>query len=100
MFENIGTALIQAFGFLIIFGFFIYQTLFAESKIEYSQINKKIKKESVNSKNKGLFKRKRESAKEEKITNKNGLFSKKPAITLEEFIQKKKKKKKKEGWFK
>ena len=32
MFDNLGTALVQALGFFAIFGFFIYQTLFADSK--------------------------------------------------------------------
>ena len=32
MFDNLGTALVQALGFFAIFGFFVYQTLFADSK--------------------------------------------------------------------
>ena len=34
MFDNLETALIQAFGFFAIFGFFVYQTLFANKKNE------------------------------------------------------------------
>jgi len=32
MFDNLGTALVQALGFFAVFGFFVYQTLFADSK--------------------------------------------------------------------
>ena len=32
MFDNLGTALVQALGFLAVFGFFVYQTLFADNK--------------------------------------------------------------------
>ena len=42
MFDNLGTALVQALGFFAVFGFFVYQTLFADSnpKIQ-NQILKK-----------------------------------------------------------
>ena len=63
MFDNIGTALVQALGFFAVFGFFVYQTLFADSKPKISKLNSKktknseikesIKKESK----KGLFNR-------------------------------------------
>ena len=44
MFDNLGTALVQALGFFAIFGFFIYQTLFADKKNNNSKIDfKKIK---------------------------------------------------------
>ena len=39
MFDNIETALIQAFGFFVIFGFFVYQTLFANIKRKNPKIN-------------------------------------------------------------
>ena len=32
MFDNLGTALVQALGFFAVFGFFVYQTLFADKK--------------------------------------------------------------------
>ena len=32
MFDNLGTALVQALGFFAVFGYFVYQTLFADSK--------------------------------------------------------------------
>ena len=32
MFDNLGTALVQALGFFAVFGFFVYQTLFADRK--------------------------------------------------------------------
>ena len=62
MFDNLGTALVQAFGFFAVFGFFVYQTLFADSKPKNSKLNsKKTKipetKESIkkDSKKKSLF---------------------------------------------
>ena len=36
MFDNLGTALVQALGFFAIFGFFVYQTLFADEKNKIS----------------------------------------------------------------
>ena len=41
MFDNLGTALVQALGFFAIFGFFVYQTLFADSKSKNSKLNPK-----------------------------------------------------------
>ena len=64
MFDNLGTALVQALGFFAVFGFFVYQTLFADSKPKNSKLNpKKTKisetKESINKEpKKGLFNRK------------------------------------------
>ena len=40
MFDNLGTALVQALGFFAVFGFFVYQTLFVENKPDNSQKNK------------------------------------------------------------
>ena len=37
MFDNLGTALVQALGFFAVFGFFVYQTLFADSKPKNSK---------------------------------------------------------------
>ena len=64
MFDNLGTALVQALGFFAVFGFFVYQTLFADNKPKNSKLNLKktktsdikvsIKKEPK----KGLFNRK------------------------------------------
>ena len=51
MFDNLGTALVQALGFFAVFGFFVYQTLFADSKPKNSKLNSKTKipktKESI-----------------------------------------------------
>ena len=64
MFDNLGTALVQALGFFAVFGFFVYQTLFADSKPKKSKsIPKKTKisdkKESIKKEpKKGLFNRK------------------------------------------
>ena len=41
MFDNLGTALVQALGFFAVFGFFVYQTLFADSKPKNSKSNPK-----------------------------------------------------------
>ena len=41
MFDNLGTALVQALGFFAVFGFFVYQTLFADSKPKNSKSNTK-----------------------------------------------------------
>ena len=100
MFDNLGTALIQALGFFAVFGFFVYQTLFADSKLENSKskpektniINKKesIKKEPK----KGLFKRKSKSVEVNLPVQKKGLFGRKKEVIKEEIKPKKK------GWFK
>ena len=52
MFDNLGTALVQALGFFAVFGFFVYQTLFADRKPKNSKSNPKKtkisdKKESI-----------------------------------------------------
>jgi len=39
MFDNLGTALVQALGCFAVFGFFVYQTLFADSKPKNSKLN-------------------------------------------------------------
>ena len=39
MFDNIGTALVQAIGFFAVFGFFVYQTLFADKKNKNLKLN-------------------------------------------------------------
>ena len=54
MFDNLGTALVQALGFFAVFGFFVYQTLFADSKPKNSKLNPKNTKISDT---KGLIKK-------------------------------------------
>ena len=100
MFDNLGTALVQALGFFGIFGFFIYQTLFADKKTKDPKINpkktmisdntKSIKKESK----KGLFNRKSKPVEENFPVQKKGLFGRKKEVIKEEIKPKKK------GWFK
>ena len=100
MFDNLGTALIQALGFFAIFGFFVYQTLFADKKTKNPKVNTKktkisdtkelIKKEPK----KGLFSRKSKLVEESLSVEKKGLFSRKKEIVKEEIKPKKK------GWFK
>ena len=100
MFDNIGTALVQALGFFAIFGFFVYQNLFADDKSKNSKLNPKktkisdtkelIKKEPK----KGLFNRKSKPVEENLQVQKKGLFGKKREVIKEEIKPNKK------GWFK
>ncbi len=100
MFDNLGTALVQALGFFAIFGFFVYQTLFADKENKNSNSNPKqtkiydtnklIKKEPK----KGLFDRKSKAVVENLPVQKQGLFGRKKEVIKEETKPKKK------GWFK
>ena len=100
MFDNLGTALVQALGFFAVFGFFVYQTLFADSKPRNSKLNPKktkisktkefIKKDTQ----KGLFNRKSKPVEENLSVQKKGLFGRKKEAIIEEIEPKKK------GWFK
>ena len=102
MFDNLGTALVQAFGFFAIFVFFVYQTLFAEKQNKNSKINsqkikmsdtkKSIKKELNKEPKRGLFNRKSKPVEENLTVQKKGLFRRKEII--QEEIKPKKK-----GWF-
>ena len=104
MFNNLGTALVQALGFFAIFGFFVYQTLFADSKPKISKLNPKktkisetkesIKKETKKEIKIGLFNRKSKPVEENLPVQKKGLFGRKKEV-IKEDIQPKKK-----GWFK
>ena len=100
MFDNLGTALVQALGFFVIFGFFVYQTLFADNKTKKAKLNPKktkisytkelIKKEPKT----GLFNRKSKPVEEDLPVQKKGLFGRKKEVIKEEIKPKKK------GWFK
>jgi len=100
MFDNLGTALVQALGFFAVFGFFVYQTLFAERKpinsklirkeTKISDTKKSIKQET----NKGLFNRKSKTLEENQPVKKKALFGRKKEVIQEEIKPKKK------GWFK
>ena len=100
MLDNLGTALVQAFGFFAIFGYFVYQTLFANKKSSTSQTNitktrnlePKINNREAN--RFGIFNRKKEPVKDEINSQKKGLFSKKKELKNEEIKSKKK------SWFK
>ena len=100
MFDNLGTALVQALGFFAVFGFFVYQTLFADSKPKNSKLNpKKTKisdtKESIKKETKkGLFNRKSKTVDEKLPVQKKGLFGRKKEVLKEDIKPKKK------GWFK
>ena len=100
MFDNLGTALVQALGFFVIFGFFVYQTLFADKKNKKSKLNPKkpnisVVKESIKKEpKKGLFNRKSKPVEENLPVQKKGLFGRKKEVIEEEIKPKKK------GWFK
>jgi len=99
MFENIGTALVQAVGFFSVFGFFVYQLLSDGKKTIQPQLKftaKKVNKSTdlVDKKEKKvLFGRKKEPIKVDVKPYKKGLFAKKvePLKVPEE--------NKKKGWF-
>ena len=62
MFENFGTAIVQAVGFFGVFGFFVYRLLSEKNSTNSSKVNTKIKSsksvKTVSSKKQGLFGRK------------------------------------------
>ena len=99
MFDNIGTALVQAIGFFGVFGYFVYQLLSDGKKTIQNQSNSPVKK--VNQKNdlkekpkkQGLFGRKKELITEDVKPKKKRLFGKnvEPVKVVEE--------PKKKGWF-
>ena len=81
MFENFGTAIVQAVGFFGIFGFFVYRLL--SEKITNVSRKENLKKisskpiKSVSSEKKGLFGRKKKvelNIDENKKENKKGWF--------------------------
>jgi len=100
MFDNLGTALVQALGFFVVFGFFVYQTLIADNKPKDSKLNPKKLKISDSKKlikkepKKGLFNRKSKPVEENLTVQKKGLFWRKKEVIKEEIKPKKK------GWFK
>ena len=63
MFENIGTAIVQAVGFFGVFGFFIYRLLSEKVSSNSSKVNTNNKSlrpvNTVDSEKKGLFGRKK-----------------------------------------
>ena len=99
MFENIGTALVQAVGFFGIFGIFVYQLLSDGKKPIQTQLKSPLKKVNKSmdlvdkTEKKGLFGRKKEPIKVDVKPKKKGLFGKKvePVKVTEE--------PKKKGWF-
>ena len=100
MFDNLGTAIVQALGFFAVFGFFVYQTLFADRKPKNSKLNPKKtkipeKKESPKKElKKGLFNKKSIPVEGNLSVQKKGLFGRKKEVIKEEIKPKKK------GWFK
>ena len=63
MFENFGTAIVQAVGFFGVFGFFVYRLLSEKVSSDFLKENSKKNStkpvKSVNSEKKGLFGRKK-----------------------------------------
>ena len=81
MFENFGTAIVQAVGFFGVFGFFVYRLLSekvsSDSLKENSKKNTSKPVRSVSSEKKGLFGRKKKvelNIVENKKENKKGWF--------------------------
>ena len=81
MFENFGTAIVQAVGFFGVFGFFVYRLLSekmsSDSLKENSKKNTLNPVRSVSSEKKGLFGRKKKvelTPVENKKENKKGWF--------------------------
>ena len=99
MFDNIGTALVQAVGFFGVFGYFVYHLLSDGKKpikkLSKSPAKKVNEKKDLNDrpKKQGLFGRKKEAINEDVKPKKKGLFGKKvePVKVVEE--------PKKKGWF-
>tara|TARA_B100000212_G_scaffold159375_1_gene119705 strand:+ start:332 stop:580 length:249 start_codon:yes stop_codon:yes gene_type:complete len=62
MFENFGTAIVQAVGFFGVFGFFVYRLLSEKvpnNSVKEASKNKSSKPVKTTSENKGLFGRKK-----------------------------------------
>ena len=99
MFDNIGTALVQAVGFFGVFGFFVYQLLSDGKKPIQTQLKSPTKKvnktmDSIDKPEKrGLFGRKKEPIKVDVKPKKKGLFGKK--VESVKVVEEPKKK----GWF-
>ena len=81
MFENFGTAIVQAVGFFGVFGFFVYRLLSEKASRNSLKGNTKIKPstslKTVNSDKKGLFGRKNKvetKIEVKKKENKKGWF--------------------------
>ena len=99
MFDNLGTAIVQAIGFLGVFAFFVYQLLLDGKKpikTQFKPTRKKVSESKdlkFNTRKKGLFGRKKEPIKQELKPKKKGIFSRKEETI--EVLEKPKKK----GWF-
>ena len=99
MFENIGTALVQAVGFFGVFGFFVYQLLSDGKKNTQTQLKSPIKKVNKSkdlvdkTKKKRLFGRKKELIKVDVKPKKKGLFGRNADPVVVSEVPKKK------GWF-
>ena len=82
MFENFGTAIVQAVGFLGVFGFFVYRLLSEKASSSSFKENTKNKPskplKQTNTEKKGLFGRKKKvelNIEEKKKDNKGGWFN-------------------------
>ena len=81
MFENFGTAIVQAVGFFGVFGFFVYRLLSEKVSSDFPEKNSKKNStkplKSVNSEKRGLLGRKKQvelNIVENKKENKKGWF--------------------------
>ncbi len=118
MFDNLGTAIVQAIGFFGVFGFFVYQLLSDGKKTIKNELKPAIKKNNQTNvlkdkpKKKGIFGRKEKAIEVIEKPKKKGIFVRKEKAI--EVIEKPKKKgifgrkekaieviekPKKKGWF-
>tara|TARA_Y100000589_G_scaffold5888_1_gene5095 strand:- start:489 stop:728 length:240 start_codon:yes stop_codon:yes gene_type:complete len=77
MFENFGTAIVQALGFFGVFGFFVYRLLSEKTSSDSPKKNSSKPVKNVSSERKGLFGRKKKvelNLDENKKENKKGWF--------------------------
>ena len=83
MFDNIGTAIVQAVGFFAVFGFFVYQLISDDKKTTNTQIKSprekanELRNKKIKPKKKGLFGKKIEPIKEDLKPKKKGFFGRK-----------------------
>ena len=96
MFDNLGTALVQAIGFFAVFVFFVYQTLFADKKTKNSKLNPKqtkiadTKKSIIKEPKKSLFTRKSKSVEENLPVQKKAYLGEKKKLLKKRLNQRRK----------
>tara|TARA_B100000900_G_C20579334_1_gene716776 strand:+ start:848 stop:1078 length:231 start_codon:yes stop_codon:yes gene_type:complete len=74
MFDNIGTAIVQAVGFFGVFGFFVYRLITDKDSNSSIEIKNKINPTNPVSEKKGLFGRKKAKEEQIELPKKKGWF--------------------------